>query len=59
MSGTILIGLRQLTNQHSFSSTYVLEGGKMVEQPPILKPGERECHVIAHNEVCFHANNLS
>ena len=31
----------------------------MVEKPPTLKPGEQECHVIAHDEVCFHANDLS
>jgi len=31
----------------------------MVEKPPALKPGEQERHVIAHDEVCFHANNLS
>lgn len=31
----------------------------MVEQPPILGPGEKETHVIAHDEVCFHANHLS
>jgi len=31
----------------------------MVEKPPTLKPGEKECHVIAHDEVCFHANDLS
>ena len=31
----------------------------MVEKPPTLKPGERETHVITHDEVCFHANDLS
>ena len=61
MSGTIhVLGFRQLTHQHiSFSSTYILEEGKMVEKPPTLKPGKRECHVICHDEVCFHANDLS
>jgi len=31
----------------------------MVEKPPALKPSERECHVIAHDEACFHVNDLS
>ena len=31
----------------------------MVEKPPTLKPGETESHVIAHDEVCFHVNDLS
>jgi hypothetical protein len=31
----------------------------MIEKPPILKPGEKEIHVITHDEVCFHANDLS
>ena len=31
----------------------------MVEKWPTLKPGDRECHVIAHDEACFHANDLS
>ena len=31
----------------------------MVERPPTLKSGEQECHVIAHDEVCFHTNDLS
>lgn len=31
----------------------------MVEEPPALKPGEKETHVIAHDEVCFHVNDLS
>ena len=31
----------------------------MVEKPPTLKPGDQECHVITHDEVCFHANDLS
>ena len=31
----------------------------MVEIPPNLKPGEKEVHVIAHDEVCFHTNDLS
>ena len=38
---------------------YVLEEGVMVEKRPTLKPGDRECHVIAHDEACFHANDLS
>jgi len=44
---------------HRYSSTYILKEGVMVEKPPTLKPGEQECHVIAHDEVCFHANDLS
>jgi len=31
----------------------------MVKKPPTLDPGEQERHVIAHDEVCFHANDLS
>lgn len=31
----------------------------MAENPPTLKPGEKEVHVIAHDEVCFHVNDLS
>ena len=31
----------------------------MVEKPPTLKPGQKERHLIAHDEVCFHANDLS
>ena len=31
----------------------------MVENPPVLRPRERKIHVIAHDEVCFHANDLS
>lgn len=31
----------------------------MVEKPPTLKSGDRECLVIAHDEACFHANDLS
>ena len=31
----------------------------MVENPPALEPGQKERHVIAHDEVCFHANDLS
>ena len=31
----------------------------MIETPPTLKPDEQETHVIAHDEVCFHANDLS
>lgn len=31
----------------------------MVEKPPTLKPGQKEHHLIAHDEVCFHANDLS
>lgn len=53
-------------NQHStfnsnprYSSTYTLKEGVMVETPPTLKPNEKECHVIAHVEVCFHVNDLS
>lgn len=31
----------------------------MVAKPPTLKPSKRESHTIAHDEVCFHANDLS
>ena len=31
----------------------------MVEKPPTLGPDEKERHLIAHDEVCFHANDLS
>ena len=38
---------------------YTLEEGVMVEKPPTLKPGETEAHIIAHDEACFHVNDLS
>jgi hypothetical protein len=55
-----LMKVGRRTNQWCrYSSKYVLEEGVMVEKPPVLKPGEKETHVIAHDEVCFHVNDLS
>src|SRR5579872_6029717 len=31
----------------------------MTERPPILGPGDMELHLIAHDEVCFHVNDLA
>jgi len=31
----------------------------MVETPPTLSPDKKEHHLIAHDEVCFHVNDLS
>lgn len=31
----------------------------MVKKPPTLGPDKKERHLIAHDEVCFHANDLS
>ena len=58
-SHTSLVG-QAVTGQYlRYSTTYELVEGVMVAKPPTLKTGEIESHAIAHDEVCFHTNDLS